>query len=81
MKKLADLKGARALNKIEQQSVNGGGRLKPGGGGGCCDPAIDCCVPNDGAPRPQCPPPTGSANCTFLYSYQTTNSPYTSCCF
>ncbi len=65
MKKLADLKGARALNKIEQQSVNGGGRLKPGGG--CCNPANDCCVPNNGAPHPGCGQ-YGNPSCSWLYS-------------
>ena len=41
MKKLVNLKGAKALNKKEQQSVNGGAR----GNNGCCNPTNDCCIP------------------------------------
>jgi len=38
MKKLANLKGAKALNKKEQQSINGGGKFN-------CYPETDpiCC--------------------------------------
>jgi hypothetical protein len=54
-----------ALNKVEQKQITGGALIK---GGGCCNPANDCCVPNDGAPRPNCPSPTGSPSCQFLYS-------------
>jgi len=41
MKKLKQLKGAKALNKKEQQSINGGAP----GGGNCCDPVNSCCTP------------------------------------
>ena len=41
MKKLQNLKGAKALNKKEQQSINGGAP----GGGSCCDPVNSCCIP------------------------------------
>ena len=54
----------KALNKAEQRTINGGASGK------CCNPANDCCVPNDGAPRPQCSPPTGGSGCAFLYSTQ-----------
>jgi hypothetical protein len=54
-----------ALNTTEQKQIHGGLITR---GGGCCNPATDCCVPNDGAPRPQCPAPSGNPSCTFLYS-------------
>ena len=46
MKKLADLKGAKALNKNEQKSINGGGKLTCEElfiTGDCCDPRWTTC--------------------------------------
>ena len=54
-----------SLEKKEQKQITGGMLTK---GRGCCNPTNDCCVPNDGAPRPWCPTPTGSPSCQFLYS-------------
>jgi hypothetical protein len=43
MKNLSNLKGAKALNKIEQKSVNGGKASKPlSGHGGSCHSDSEC---------------------------------------
>ena len=54
MKKLANLNGAKALNKNEQRAIHGGAR---GGSSGCCNPTNDCCVPN---------PYYNGSNCQFV---------------
>ncbi len=54
MKKLANLRGVKALGKTAQKAINGGNAQQL-----CCDPAISCCISRvtascSGTGGPQC---------------------------
>ena len=59
MKKLQNLKGAKALNKKEQQSINGGAPLDPDRDGNC--PFNECWIGGPECPQGQVCNPVGPA--------------------